>query len=195
MGCGLAGVLVLGPAARPAGAAGTDGVEVLPVPSAVDGEDVTSFRMELPASPDEVALVPFILRNVGEEPRTARIYATRVGGAGTSPVGQPGSSPYVVLPEETVVLQGGESQDRAFEVRGVAAAPRDVLAAVVLEVTNGPTVTQATTLVYLERLASEPVEDDSLPLPPVLAAGGLAVGEALALVLLWRRPGQGRSRG
>ncbi len=52
--------------AVPAGAAGTGGVEVTPLPGIVDGKQVTAFHVRMPRS--GTSEVPFALRNLTGEP-------------------------------------------------------------------------------------------------------------------------------
>jgi hypothetical protein len=158
----LAAVLVV-PSA-PALAAGTGGIVVTPL-----GEDTpTAFEVEVPR---EGSLeVPFVVSNVVDGPRSARLYATSVERRGDEfAVGDPGSSRWVELADQEVALEAGESRDLSFTVRGGDLPDGEVLAAVVLEVRNGAVVQRASTLVRLS-------EGRVVPLPLLLVV--------LAVVLL-----------
>ena len=169
--------------ALPAGAAGTGGIEVTPVPSQRDGKPVTVFRVELPS--DGSVRVPYTVRNVEDGPRQARVYAARVTRDGDAfSLDDPGSSPYVEMPDRTVELAAGELLEETFEVR----APRgdrpadQQYAAVVVEVRNGAVVQRASTLVYLSAGRSVP-----LPLLVVLVAVGVLTTAAAAVAVTVRR--------
>lgn len=172
----VATLALLASGAGPALAAGTGGIEVTPV---VDGEFRNVFRVDVPSSGSEQ--VPFLLRNIEEDgPRTARLYAVEVLEDGDDlRLGEPGSSRHVELPDETVTLAAGETQERAFTLRGGELPEGPQLAAVVVEVRNGAVVQRASTLVYLG-------EGRRVPLPLLLV--GLAVvllaaaGVAVAVV-------------
>lgn len=142
----------------PASAAGTGGISVTPIPAVKDGKPVTSFRVDLPR--DGTKQVPFTVRNVEDEPRSARLYVAPVTETdGGFALGQAGASEYVSMPDEVVTLQPGEEREKSFTVTGSDEPDELVHAAVVVEVTNGAVTTQASTLIYLE-----PSDRVSLPL-------------------------------
>lgn len=181
LGCAAVTAVLLQSA--PAQAAGTGGIEVTPVPPVRDGQQVTSFRVDVPSSGQEQ--VPFTVRNVEDGERSARVYAAAVSKAadGTLSLGEPGSSRWVTLEAEDLTLASGQVQQRAFTVNG-GELPDDeeVLAAVVVEVRTGSVVQRASTLVRLERGRTVP-----LPLLAVLAAVLLVAGAGVAVAVLGRR--------
>lgn len=173
-------LLCLGPVAAPAGAAGTGGLDVTPVPAFVDGEPVTSFRVEVPSEGSR--RVPFTLRNVTDEERSARLFVAAVTRDGDGfRLGAAGSSPHVSMPDREVTLAGQEVREEFFTVTGPR-PEQQRLAAVVLEVTNGAVTTQASTLIYLE-----PGRRLSLPWLLVLLAVVLLLTATAAVVLAERR--------
>jgi len=172
--CVLLVVLCSGPAL----AAGTGGIEVTPVPAAVDGKQATSFRVEVPARGTEQ--VPFTLRNVEDGERSARIYTAAVSRAadGTLSLDEPGSSEYVELPEQEVTLQAGEVRQESFTV-SAGDIDGDQLAAVVVEVRNGAVVQRASTLIHLDKGRQVPLPLLLLVVAVLLVvAGGVGVAAA-----------------
>lgn len=161
----------------PALAAGTGGIVVTPL-----GEgNPTSFRVEVPSRGD--LEVPFVVSNVVEEPRSARLYAAAVERQGESfAVGDPGSSRWVELADQQVTLEAGEVRDLAFTVRGGDLPDGEVLAAVVVEVQNGAVVQRASTLVRLSEGRTVP-----LPLLLVVVAVVLLLTAAAAVAESARR--------
>lgn len=168
--------------ATPASAAGTGGIEVTPDPPVVDGEQATSFRVDVPDRGEQQ--VPFTLRNVEDERRSARVYAARVSKAqdGTLSLGEAGSSRFVSLQDSQVTLEAGEVRPATFTVEGGELSKDDVLAAVVVEVRTGSVVQRASTLVYLERGRQLP-----LPLLLVVAAVVLVMVTGAGVAVLARR--------
>ncbi len=174
----LGPVLLLTPAG-PAGAAGTGGIEVTPIPGIVDGKQVTAFDVDADGQPHDVA---YALRNITSTPKTARLYAasaTRQPDGGFT-VGDAGSSPFLVLPDENVTLNPGAFLRRTFRLRGEV--QELTYGAVVVEVRNGSVVTRAATLVYLR-----PGRSVSIPLALGLLAGVLVLSAGFAVVLVRRR--------
>lgn len=169
--------------APPGEAAGTGGIEVTPVPAQRDGEAITTFDVDVP---DEGAVaVPYLLRNVEDGPRTARVYGARVTRSdGNFALDEPGSSPYLSMPDREVTLQPGEVREETFRVSpGPDGPPEDdAYAAVVVEVRNGAVVQRANTLVYLQAGRRLP-----LPLLLVLLAGALLGAAAVGWFALVRR--------
>lgn len=166
---------VLVAAAAGAHAAGTGGIEVTPL----EGGG-TTFRVEVPR--DGADDVPYLLRNVEEQPRSARVYSARVTSTdGAFALDAPGSSPYVEMPDREVTLQPGEAREESFRVSAGADGVPDgeAYAAVVVEVRNGSVVQRASTLVYLR---GEP----RVPLPLLLVVLAvllvLAAGAGVAAV-------------
>ena len=165
--------------AGPAHGAGTGGIEVTPVPGVVDGKQVTAFHVTLPTT--GTTQQRFALRNITTEERAARIYAAsaRRDGKGGFSIGDPGSSPYVRLPDRTVTLQPAEVRAETFDV--VAPSKdrpgEETYAAVVLEVQRGSIVQRAATLVYVA-----PGEKSSAP-PWLLVVAGSLLGLALLAFL------------
>lgn len=175
-------VVVLAPSAL---AAGTGGIEVTPVPSKVDGKAVTVFRVEVPR--DGSTSVPYLLSNVEDGPRTARVYVARVRKVdGSFSLDDQGSSPYVSMEDRSVTLQPEEVREETFRVSpGPDGPPEDeAYAAVVVEVRNGSVVQRANTLIYLTAEPRVP-----LPLLILLVAVGLiaVVGAGLAVTVRRRR--------
>lgn len=166
----------------PAGAAGTGGIEVTPVPAELDGRPVSSFRVQLPGSGS--ADVPFVLRNVAADgPRSARVYLAPVTRAGDGFVlGEEGTSPWVQMPRQDVTLQVGEVREQSFQAQAGELPDGGVLAAVVVEVQNGAIVQRASTLVYLD-------DAGRVPLPVLLVglAALLLLVSAAAVALAVRR--------
>ena len=165
---------------RGASAAGTGGIEVTPVPAVEDGQPVTTFRVEVPR--DGVTEVPYLLSNVEDEPRSARIYAARVTSVdGNFSLDDAGSSPYISMEDREVTLQPGEVREETFEVSPGPDGPPDgeAYAAVVVEVRNGAVVQRANTLIYLKPAPRVP-----LPLLVLLVAVVLValVGAGVAVV-------------
>jgi hypothetical protein len=167
-------------------AAGTGGIEVTPVPGVVDGRQVTSFRAELPGN--GTTSVTYALRNITDEPRSARIYAAaaRPDGQGSFTIGDAGSSPYVSLDDRRVELEPGEVRAEEFEVESPGDdRPNEVqYAAVVVEVEQGAVIQRAATLVYLEPGSATSLP---LPLPLVVAAIVLIVAVGVAVAVAARR--------
>lgn len=166
--------LLLAGLALPATGAGTGGIEITPVPSKKDGKAITTFRVDVPK--DDPVRVPYTVRNVEDGPRTARVYAARVlREDGNFALDEPGSSPYVSMPDREITLAREEVLEETFLVSpGPEGRLREeAYAAVVVEVRNGSVVQRASTLIYLE-------PGPRVPLPLLLA--GLAV--ALLLVPL-----------
>ena len=162
-------------------AAGTGGIEVTPVPSKVDGKAVTVFRVEVPR--DGSVSVPYLLSNVEDGPRTARVYVARVRKVdGNFSLDDEGSSPYVSMEDRSVTLEAEEVREEAFRVAPGPDGPPDdeAYAAVVVEVRNGSVVQRANTLIYL---TGEP----RVPLPllilivAVLLIGVVGAGVAVTV--------------
>lgn len=175
-------VVVLAPSAL---AAGTGGIEVTPVPSKVDGKAVTVFRVEVPR--DGSTSVPYLLSNVEDGPRTARVYVARVRKVdGSFSLDDEGSSPYVSMEDRSVTLQPEEVREETFRVSPGPDGPPEgeAYAAVVVEVRNGSVVQRANTLIYLTAEPRVP-----LPLLILLVAVGLiaVVGAGLAVTVRRRR--------
>lgn len=175
-------VVVLAPSAL---AAGTGGIEVTPVPSKVDGKAVTVFRVEVPR--DGSTSVPYLLSNVEDGPRTARVYVARVRKVdGSFSLDDQGSSPYVSMEDRSVTLQPEEVREETFRVSPGPDGPPEgeAYAAVVVEVRNGSVVQRANTLIYLTAEPRVP-----LPLLILLVAVGLiaVVGAGLAVTVRRRR--------
>jgi hypothetical protein len=174
-----AGLLVL-----PGHAAGTGGIEITPIPSQRDGTPVTTFEVEVPH--DGEVEVPYRISNVEDGPRTARIYGARVlESGGNFALDEPGSSPYVSMPDREVTLEEGESREETFTVSaGEDGVPEGTeYAAVVVEVRNGAVVQRANTLIYLTAAPRVP-----LPLVVVgIAVVLIAVAAAVFFALLKRR--------
>lgn len=165
-------------AAVPATAAGTGGVEVSP-----PGEGATSFRIDVPSRGG--IDVPFALRNVGGDglPRSARVYVAAVTRSGDGFVlGDPGSSPWVEMSDQHVTLNPAERREESFRVTGGELPDGEVLAAVVVEVTEGAVVQRASTLVYLS-------SGRQIPLPVLLLsiATALVVLAGAGVVVAGRR--------
>ena len=161
-----------------AGAAGTGGIEVTPVPE--DSRSANAFVVDADAGE-----VGFFLRNVVTEQRSARLYAadaTEQDGGGFS-IGGPGSSELIQLDEQEVTLQAGEVRRMSFEL---AEPDRDQegtrWAAVVIEVEQGSVVQRAATLVQIEPASGLP-----LPLLLVLLAVALLVVAGVAVGAVARR--------
>ncbi len=181
-------VLLVLATAAPAAAAGTGGIEVTPIPGVVDGRQVTAFRVALPG--DGTKPVEFALRNITDQPRSARVYAAaaRPDGQGGFTVGDAGSSQYVSLDDRTVQLSPQEVQVETFDVIAADERPTErVYAAVVVEVQQGAIVQRAATLVYIA-----PGRALSLPVLVVLAAAGLLAlaGLGVLVVAVRRRRAQ-----
>lgn len=172
--------------ATPARAAGTGGIEVTPIPAVADGKTVTAFRVQLPGEEESVD-VPFSLRNLTDEPRSARLYVATANRAkdGTFDVGSAGSSDYVEMADAEVQLAAGAAERRTFTVRGEAGEQR--YAAVVVEVQRGSVVQRAATVIYLKPPRIIPV-----PLLLALAAGLLVAVTAGAVFLAMLRREQKR---
>lgn len=168
--------------AGPAKAAGTGGIEVTPLPSVVDGKPATAFRVDVPSSGS--VEVPYQLRNVAEEERSARIYVAAVDRDenGTFSLLDPGSSRFASMDPQSVTLAVGESREESFTIRGGELPDDEQLAAVVVEVTNGSIVQRASTLIYFERGRQVP-----LPLLLVGAAVLLVVAAGAAFSVVARR--------
>lgn len=148
-------------------AAGTGGIEVTPVPAQRDGRAVTTFTVDVPG--DGGVDVPYLLRNVEDGPRTARVYSAEVTSSdGNFALGEAGGSPYVSMPDREITLQAGQVLEESFRVApGADGAPDgEAFAAVVVEVRNGAVVQRANTLIYLDA-------GRRVPLPLLLV--GLAV--------------------
>ena len=164
---GLTAVLLL-LLSLPAGAAGTGGIEVSPIPGVKDGRQITAFHVELPRKGSRQ--VEFAVRNVVKEPRSARIYVAAATRSGKSfDVGAAGSSPYASYPDQTVTLKAGELRRERFTIgldRRLERPEGTVLAAVVVEVSSGSLVQRAATLIYLK-----PQKPWSIPAVSVVAAG------------------------
>lgn len=177
----LAAVLLV---SSPARAAGTGGIEVTPVPPVVDGKAVTAFRVKVPS--EGTVRVPYRISNVEDGTRGARVYAAAVteDANGSFTLGEPGTSPYVSMPDRRVELNPDEARSEVFEVR----APNgrrpegEALAAVVVEVRNGSVVQRASTLIYLERGRQVP-----LPLLLVVLAVVLVLMAGAGVAVLARR--------
>lgn len=171
----------------PALAAGTGGIEVTPVPSQLDGRAVTVFRVEVPR--DGSVDVPYLLSNVEDGPRTARVYVARVRKVdGSFSLDDAGSSPYVSMEDRSVTLQAEEVREEAFRVAPGPDGPPDdeAYAAVVVEVRNGSVVQRANTLIYLSPAPRVP-----LPLLVLIVAVALVtvVGAGVAVTVRRRRQG------
>lgn len=170
----------------PARGAGTGGIEVTPLPAMVDGEQVTAFRVELPAYGSKE--VSFLLRNVEEGERTARLYAARAtqSADGSFDVGDPGSSAVVSYPTQVVTLAEGEQRVERFTVeRPEGDQPSELTySAIVVEVSNGAIVQRAATLVYVQPGRQLPAP---LPVLIVLVAAALIGAVAVGLALVARR--------
>lgn len=171
----------------PALAAGTGGIEVTPVPSQVDGKAVTVFRIEVPR--EGSVSVPYLLSNVEDGPRTARVYVAQVREVdGNFSLDDAGSSPYVSMEDRSVTLQPEEVREEAFRVAPGPDGPPDdeAYAAVVVEVRNGSVVQRANTLIYLSPAPRVP-----LPALILIIAVGLiaVVGAGVAVTVRRRRPG------
>lgn len=183
---GLAVSLTALVVATPAGAAGTGGIEVTPLPAVVDGEQVTAFRVELPGSGEDE--VPFLLRNVEDGERSATVYAARASRSpdGSYAVGDAGSSPYVSYERREVTLAEGEQREESFVLRRPEgdSPSGEQYAAIVIEVGNGSVVQRAATLVYIDPGTALPV---SLPVLVVLVAVALALAAAAAWAVVARR--------
>lgn len=165
-----AGALAVGVLTGGAHGAGTGGLEVTPVRD--DG--ASTFRVEVPR--EGSVDVPFLLRNVDEEPRSGRVYTARVTSTdGAFALDAPDSSPYLVMPDREVTLQPGEVREQVFRVQaGPDGGPEgEEYAAVVVEVRNGSVVQRASTLVYLrgERVVPLPLLLVVLAVVLLLAAG------------------------
>ncbi|MHB8961259.1 MAG: hypothetical protein ACYDAN_16735 [Candidatus Limnocylindrales bacterium] len=167
-------------------AAGTGGIEITPVPSQVDGKAVTVFRVGVPR--EGSVQVPYLLSNVEDGPRTARVYVARVRKVdGNFSLDDEGSSPYVSMEDRSVTLEAEEVREETFRVAPGPDGPPDdeAYAAVVVEVRNGSVVQRANTLIYL---TGEP----RVPLPlliliiAVLLIG--VVGAGVAVTVRRRRP-------
>lgn len=165
----LLGLVAVVLTAAPAAAAGTGGLELAPDPAAADpGDPVARFEVEVP-SRGEVSEA-FVLRNVTDEPRTARLYTAEVREVdGNLQVGAEGSSPWARLASEEVTLGPGEMRTGSFTVEGGELPDGGAMAAVVLEVGDEGVVQRAATMVYLD-------VGRQVPLPLLL------VGVAVALV-------------
>ena len=157
----------------PATAAGTGGIEITPVPSKKGNKAITTFRVEVPR--DNPVQVPYTVRNVEDGPRTARVYSARIlRSEGNFSLDDPGSSPFVSMPDREVTLAAGDVLEETFLVSPSPDGRRireEAYAAVVVEVRNGAVVQRASTLIYLD-------PGPRVPLPLLL------VGLALALVLI-----------
>ncbi|MFP5218335.1 MAG: hypothetical protein ACLGIG_01165 [Actinomycetes bacterium] len=165
----------------PARAAGTGGIEVTPLTEPVDGAAPTSFRVDVPS--DGTERVPFLVRNVDDQPRSARLFVAPVRRDGDSfALGEPDASEWVEYEARDVTLQPGESQEHALVVRGGKLPDDEVLAAVVVQVRSGSVVQRASTLIYLDEGRRVP-----LPLLVVLVAVLLAVAAAIAWSFVVRR--------
>lgn len=173
-------------------AAGTGGIEITPVPGQRDGRAITTFRVEVPrAGSDDV---PYLVSNVEDGPRSARVYAARVTRSdGNFVLDGPGSSPYVSMPDRDVMLLPGQVLEETFEVTAGPDGPpgQEAYAAVVVEVRNGAVVQRANTLIYL---GAGPV----VPVPILLAVGAgllaLVAGGGVVLGARRRRRPPGRER-
>ena len=157
----------------PATAAGTGGIEITPVPSKKGNKAITTFRVQVPR--EAPLQVPYTVRNVEDGPRTARVYSARIlRSDGNFILDEPGSSPYVSMPDREVTLAAGQVLEETFLV---SPSPdgrhirEEAYAAVVVEVRNGAVVQRASTLIYLD-------PGPRVPLPLLL------VGLAAALVLI-----------
>jgi hypothetical protein len=175
----LAALAVLVPAGS-ASAAGTGGIEVTPLPVVQAGKQVTAFHVPLPGSGQEQ--VTFLLHNVEDDERTARVYvasATQVPGGGYDVAG-PDSSSYVAYAPRTVTLAAREQRTESFEVSRPYGDRTEgpAHAALVVEVTHGAVVQRAATLIYLEAGPRLPVP---LPLLAVAVLLLLAAGAGLVL--------------
>ena len=175
----LAVVLLAGLGGPSAHAAGTGGIEVTPVPGQRDGRTVTTFQVEVPH--DGSVRVPYLLSNLEDEPRSARIYSARVTeSSGSFALDDPDSSPYVSMPDREVTLQPEEVREEFFTVSpGDDGPPSDrAYAAVVVEVRNGAVVQRANTLIYLTAAPRVPLPLLVLVVAVVLVAlvgAGVAV--------------------
>jgi hypothetical protein len=169
--------------AHPVDAAGTGGIEVTPDPPVVDGEQATAFHVEVPDRGEQS--VPFTVRNVEDEVRSARLYTAGVAQdqQGTLSLGDPGSSPFVSLRPEEITLAPGEVQQRTFTLQGGDLHEDEDLAAVVVEVRSGSVVQRASTLVYLDSGRQLP-----LPLLLVVLAVVLVATAGATVATLARRP-------
>lgn len=180
----LAVLLLLAGQGGQALAAGTGGIEVTPVPGQRDGRAVTTFQVEVPR--DGSIEVPFLLSNLEDEPRSARIYTARVTEAdGSFSLDDRDSSPYVSLPDREVTLAPDEVRETTFTVSAGSDGPPDeqVYAAVVVEVRNGSVVQRANTLIYLTPAPRLPLPLLALGIAVVL----LAVTAAAVLMTAARR--------
>ncbi len=169
-------------------AAGTGGIEVTPVPSQVDGEAVTVFRVEVPR--EGSTQVPYLLSNVEDGQRTARVYVARVRKVDDNfSLDDEGSSQYASMEDRSVTLEAGEVREETFRVAPGEDGPPDseAYAAVVVEVRNGSVVQRANTLIYL---TGEP----RLPLPMLILIIAVvligAVGAGVSVTA--RRSGKSR---
>lgn len=154
-------------------AAGTGGIEITPVPSKKGNKAITTFRVEVPR--ENPVRVPYTVRNVEDGPRTARVYSARIlRSDGNFTLDEPGSSPYVSMPDREVSLAAGQVLEETFLVSPAPERRRfrdEAYAAVVVEVRNGAVVQRASTLIYLD-------PGPRVPLPL------LFVGLAAALLLV-----------
>jgi hypothetical protein len=170
----------------PAHAAGTGGIEITPVPAQRDGRPVTTFEVEVPR--DGEVEVPFLISNIEDGTRSARVYSARVTESGGSfALDAPGSSPYVSMPDRDVRLEEGEVREASFTVSaGEDGVPESTeYAAVVVEVRNGAVVQRANTLIYL-------TAGPRVPLPLVvvgIAVLLIALAAAVLFALVARRRG------
>src|SRR5688572_12437161 len=182
----LAVVLLMVPAPV-ALAAGTGGIEVTPVPSRVDGKAVTVFRVEVPR--EGSVDVPYLLSNVEDGDRTARVYVARVRKVdGNFSLDGEGSSPYVSMEDRSVTLEAEEVREETFRVAPGPDGPPDSeeYAAVVVEVRNGSVVQRANTLIYLTPAPRVPLPLLILILAVLLVA---VVGAGVAVTVRRRRQG------
>jgi len=144
----------------------------------VNGHQVTAFHVKVPSRGS--VTVRYSLRNTTGAAVKGRLYAASARRTGSTwAIGGAGSSPYVGLADQQVLLAPHEIRLASFTVEG----PAGKHAAVVIEVSQGSVVTRAATLVYLEK-------GRTVPLPVLLV--GIAVllllGVGLALVWQRRRP-------
>jgi hypothetical protein len=168
--------LLMGGAAVPAAAVGTNGVELTPLlDRGADG------LLALDASAAEATLVA--VRNTVDEPRRVRVYtvAAARGADGGFTVAGEGSVPWLTI--DAAELELGPLEERMLGVTvdrsGLGRREREgeVFAAFVLEAISGPTL--------VTRAASVVKVSDSVPLPsrlvPLLLALTLLMAVAAAL--------------
>lgn len=164
----LVGLVVLVLPTAPAGAAGTGGLELSPDPAAAaEGDPVARFEVDVPSRGEVTE--SFVLRNVTDEPRTARLYTAEVREVdGTLQVGAEGSSRWARLASQEVTLGPGEVRTGSFSVQGGELPDGGAMAAVVLEVGDEGVVQRAATMVYLD-------DGRQVPLPVLLVVVAVAL--------------------